>query len=408
MNPADGDTASPNPDDAPPVRLVTVNDVVSMNLGYFRKAAGLSQQELGERIGWLKSVVATAERSWAGRRTRNFTADDLIDIATGLGIPVAGLFLPPEDDGVAVRYVVDGLHSTGLRPLGDLLPLVLDIVDGDSPALSAYRRRAIAAKPRAPVWRAHEIVRVFTDGTMTEAVLSEEETAAVDKAFGDLHAQTIEKIGRLELERMALERRVEDLREFERECRSGLRRYLEDQYRAFWSGTEGIDPDARLAALHDEAVDRPHVITVPESGAEDVELPDAILAFISEAARKPMLAGLRDLWNRGIPGPYFFKEERDGSVTVTSVSAKQSVRVESDPAGRMETEPTGPVEREPAGRKRRKPHGHVDREPAGERKRLPAVLLPGPGDEEAARPKMPETQGQGARAVVFPVLGAGH
>src|SRR5690348_15766941 len=59
-----------------PVRVVSVNDVVSLNLGYFRKAAGLTQQELADRIGWLKQVVSTAERSWEGRRSRNFTAGD--------------------------------------------------------------------------------------------------------------------------------------------------------------------------------------------------------------------------------------------------------------------------------------------------------------------------------------------
>ena len=51
-----------------PVRRVTVNSIVALNLAYFRKAAGLTQEELGERIGWGKSVVSTAERSWDAKR----------------------------------------------------------------------------------------------------------------------------------------------------------------------------------------------------------------------------------------------------------------------------------------------------------------------------------------------------
>ena len=39
MDPTDDDGAAAPPDGGPPVRLVTVNDVVSMNLGQFRKAA---------------------------------------------------------------------------------------------------------------------------------------------------------------------------------------------------------------------------------------------------------------------------------------------------------------------------------------------------------------------------------
>jgi hypothetical protein len=47
----DNGTDPPLATDGLPVRLVTVNDVVSMNLGHYRKAAGLSQQELANQIG---------------------------------------------------------------------------------------------------------------------------------------------------------------------------------------------------------------------------------------------------------------------------------------------------------------------------------------------------------------------
>lgn len=140
--------------DGLPVRLVTVNNVVSMNLAHFRKAAGLSQQELANQIGWLKQVVSTAERSWEGRRTRNFTVGDLIDIAGGLGIPLAALLLPPEDDGTAVTYVVDGLDGAGPQLLRDLVPMIMadeSSYDGESAVVMEFRRRLLVGK-----WRAQE------------------------------------------------------------------------------------------------------------------------------------------------------------------------------------------------------------------------------------------------------------
>ena len=107
-----------------PVRRVTVNSIVALNMAYFRKAAGLTQEELGERIGWGKSVVSTAERSSDAKRVRNFSAEDLIAISTALGVPMAALFLPPEDDGVAVRYVIGTAAEDKYRDLaaGLLLP----------------------------------------------------------------------------------------------------------------------------------------------------------------------------------------------------------------------------------------------------------------------------------------------
>ena len=123
---------------------MTVNSIVALNMAYFRKAAGLTQEELGERIGWGKSVVSTAERSSDARRVRNFSAEDLIAISTALGVPMAALFLPPEDDGVAVRYVIgtaaEDKYATWL--LGFFFPT---FQGGSSPAMDAYRHRCIVA-----------------------------------------------------------------------------------------------------------------------------------------------------------------------------------------------------------------------------------------------------------------------
>ena len=128
-----------------PIRRVTVNSIVALNLAYFRKAAGLTQEELGERIGWGKSVVSTAERSWDAKRVRSFSAEDLIGIAAALQIPLVALFLPPEDDWTAFRYVLDSPGSEE-REAADLLACVFSAPGGDSPAMDAYRKRLIAAR----------------------------------------------------------------------------------------------------------------------------------------------------------------------------------------------------------------------------------------------------------------------
>lgn len=379
------DDAQTHPDDGLPIRLVTVNDVVSMNLAHFRKASGLSQQELADKIGWLKSVVSTAERSWEARRKRNFTVSDLIDIASGLDMPVAALLLPPEDDGTAITYMVDGLHGDGPRPLRDLVPLAMAdsyAYAGQSPAAREFRRRLLAIGWRRwesgtreelkeqndKLWASLEALRsvaehaiAAADGDRASALQVEAEMArrlveSARLAEPDLRA--------FQAEANAIEARVNDLRAFEREYRNRLGQFIENQYRAFWAGTEGADPDQLLSAMRDQALGRPHVITVPAAGTRDDQAPeDALLVMLPEAARRLGIAGARDLRSRGIPGPYVIDAAADGSVTVSSAAAHEAVRVEESV--------------------------RVEKESAGEGERLPAVLLPRPGDEEAARPELP-------------------
>jgi transcriptional regulator with XRE-family HTH domain len=140
-------------------RHITVNQVVAWNLAYFRKAAGLTQDELGEQIGWSKAIVSAAERSWDGKRVRQFSADDVVAIAAAFGLPVVAMFLPPEDDGVNLRYLIylpikryaDG---DGLNMCYTMHDLMLHVVPepsegGDSPddysVMRRYWNRYVAA-----------------------------------------------------------------------------------------------------------------------------------------------------------------------------------------------------------------------------------------------------------------------
>lgn len=120
-----------------PPREVTVNQVVAWNLAWLRRAAGLTQEQLGERIGWTGAQVSEAERSWNGKRTREFDAQALTVIALGLGVPLPALFLPPLDGGpLSFRDGTGKEH--GMR---DLLQAAIPDNDDETPVMGACRQR---------------------------------------------------------------------------------------------------------------------------------------------------------------------------------------------------------------------------------------------------------------------------
>lgn len=93
--------------------LLTANQLVAYNLMRARKSAGLSQEQAAGRLAvyrgvrWSKSVYSAAERSYQGKRVRQFTADDVLAMALAFGLPVTYFYLPPptservdDDDGV--------------------------------------------------------------------------------------------------------------------------------------------------------------------------------------------------------------------------------------------------------------------------------------------------------------------
>lgn len=89
------------PDDRAPL---TANQLVGYNLARIRKALGLSQEEAAERLEpylgtrWSKNVYSAAERSYDGKRVRQFTADELLAMALAFGVPVTYFLLPPRPE----------------------------------------------------------------------------------------------------------------------------------------------------------------------------------------------------------------------------------------------------------------------------------------------------------------------
>lgn len=124
---------------------VSADQIVARNMRHWRRVAGLTQEELGERIGWTAANVSAVERSAdPGRDKRRLDAQAITGIAKALDLPIAALFLPPADDGIAVRYQfhADPHECSGMAELVSLL--VSDPSEDDTPVMDAYRERYIA------------------------------------------------------------------------------------------------------------------------------------------------------------------------------------------------------------------------------------------------------------------------
>ena len=124
--------------------------VVAYNMAYYRRVAGWTQEQLGEPLGWSKVAVSAAERSWDGKRIRQFDADLIADLAGILEVPIAALFMPPEDDMVTCRYVIgsDDTDETATMRwlLSHAIPEPTEPTGADDPeTMRVYEDRLVTA-----------------------------------------------------------------------------------------------------------------------------------------------------------------------------------------------------------------------------------------------------------------------
>jgi hypothetical protein len=176
-------------EDELPERRVTANMIVGYNIAYFRKVAGATQEQLGEPLGWTKVAVSAAERSWDGKRVRKFDADEILRISQMFGIPIAALFLPPEDDGEKVRYVIDGGQDWQITMRRLLEHAMSDPIDNDSPIMQAYEDRLVSA------------VNTYLDSEAAEAVATRlKERAAEEQLAAALREARQRRVALADLE----------------------------------------------------------------------------------------------------------------------------------------------------------------------------------------------------------------
>lgn len=89
----------------------TPNQVVAYNLRRLRLELDLTQEGAVERVGpflpakpWSRVVWSAAERSVAGKRIRQFDADEIVAIATAFDVPVSAFFMPPHPEEEEVEH----------------------------------------------------------------------------------------------------------------------------------------------------------------------------------------------------------------------------------------------------------------------------------------------------------------
>ena len=160
-----------------PRRLITVNQVVAWNIAWLRHEAGLTQDDLGELLGWPQNKVSEAERSWSGKRTREFDAQTLWSLAMALGVPVSAFFIPPLDDGQEVTYVIRAEGRGEDCSMDSLMALAIPDSDEDSPVMESYRRRLVGAVGRylGPEWQkevARWLRKIFGRDALLEGVFN--------------------------------------------------------------------------------------------------------------------------------------------------------------------------------------------------------------------------------------------
>ena len=126
---------------------IDVDQIVAMNIRYWRRAAGMTQERLGELLGWSAANVSAAERSADEKRERRrFDAGTLTALSLALSVPLVALFFPPEDDGPERRYLFPALpgdpEGRNERDMADLLGLVvMTDSDDESDVMACYRHR---------------------------------------------------------------------------------------------------------------------------------------------------------------------------------------------------------------------------------------------------------------------------
>lgn len=158
--------------------------IAAYNMARWRRAMGMTQDELGAELGgWTKGTVSAAERAWDGKegRGRKFDADLICDLAGIFAVPFAAFFLPPDDDGEDARYVIEtGDGPAGMEWFFNYLWPEPDWAPG-TPAAVAYQQAIITASARYGATNAEKALAAAAETVGTAETIAD----ALDAARGN-------------------------------------------------------------------------------------------------------------------------------------------------------------------------------------------------------------------------------
>jgi transcriptional regulator with XRE-family HTH domain len=261
-----------------PERHVTMSQLVAYNMAFFRKAAGLDQKEFGRLVGWSAASVSAAERSWDSKRVKKFDADEITLIAAVLGLPLTAMFLPPEDHGTAVNYVIDMLAQDAGQLayvfLPQIFPLLSPLDAATYPVVAAYQNRVIPltsreSGPEDELWQAKadlasakfavhaaetRLAELTGDLGTTDGNANEEAQAldALTSAREELDS-LIRTRERVKTQIGHAEGHLEYLRAFERHYRTKLQAFVEGQLHELYAPEMRQQAEDRIRELRQQA-----------------------------------------------------------------------------------------------------------------------------------------------------------
>ena len=121
-------------------RTYTPNQIVALNIARARAMRGWTQEQasaavapyLGTRLS--NASFSSIERSIAGTRVKQFSADELIAFSRGFDLPIGWFFLPPPPEQDA------GLHAADATWRGVDMSVLLDAVLGTDNSSPPWRQ----------------------------------------------------------------------------------------------------------------------------------------------------------------------------------------------------------------------------------------------------------------------------
>lgn len=108
-----GESGKPVARQEGPVEAYSINQVVAYNLMRARKASGMTQEELAQKLSectgkkWTNASVSAAERSWQTGRVKEFDANELLTFAILFDKSVSSFLIPvPEERRYANAFLL--------------------------------------------------------------------------------------------------------------------------------------------------------------------------------------------------------------------------------------------------------------------------------------------------------------